>query len=268
MSKNFTVYVAEDEPLARESLLHMLAAFAHWQVVGHAGDGEQALHGCLETTPDLLITDIRMPRLDGLELVAGLRAQLPTLQVVFITAYDQHAVTAFRLAAVDYLLKPVTDAEFAECVSRVENQIRAQQQLKAMAVVSDNAEHNEVSLAPLDAFLRDQRARLRHLVVRSVGRTDIVPLRDVIAFRATGNYLEVITASKCYLHRQTLKSLLDTLDPKTFVQIHRTAIVAIDQIRCIEKRESATEIVLADGKRFPLSVRYAEEVRKIWAPPT
>ncbi len=250
MSSEFTVFLAEDEPLARESLLQMFDAFPRWRVVGSADDGARALQGCLDTAPDLLITDIRMPRLDGLELVAGLRVDLPRLQTVFITAYDQHAVAAFRLAAVDYLLKPVTDTEFAACLARVEIQLRRQ---RLDTLVID---------APLDALLRDQRARVRQLVVRSVGRTDIVPLKDVIAFHATGNYIEVITATKRFLHRQTMKALIDTLDPAMFVQSHRTAIVAVARIRAIEKRDSGWDIALDDGSRHPLSARYYADIAK------
>jgi two-component system LytT family response regulator len=251
MSPEFTAYVAEDEPLARESLLRMFDPFPRWRVIGSAGDGAQALHECLDAAPDLLITDIRMPRLDGLELVAGLRAEWPRLQTIFITAYDQHAVAAFRLAAVDYLLKPVTDAEFAAGLQRAETQLRRLR-------LDDRADAD----SGLDALLRNQRARLRQLVVRSVGRTDIVPLADVIAFRATGNYVEAITAGKRFLHRQTMKALIDLLDPDVFVQTHRTAIVAVARIRAIVRRDDGWEVLLDDGSRHPLSASRHPDVSR------
>lgn len=226
----------------------MFNAFPHWRVIGCAADGAHALQGCLDNAPDLLITDIRMPRLDGLELVAGLRADLPHLQAVFITAYDQHAVAAFRLAAVDYLLKPVTDAEFAACLHRVETHLRRQRQ------------DPPATDTPLDALLRDRRMRVRQLVIRSIGRTDIVALKDVIAFRATGNYVEVVTATKRYLYRQTMKALIDALDPAAFVQTHRAAVIAVARIRAIEKRDKGWEVRLDDGSRYPLSARHHADI--------
>lgn len=256
MSQVGTVYVAEDEPLAREALLHMLNAFPRWRVLGSAEDGEQAMLDCLMGPPDLLITDIRMPKLDGLELVASLRTELPRLHVVFVTAFDQHAVAAFRLAAVDYLLKPVSDGEFSACLDRAETQLR-RQRLEELAAFD----------SPLDNLVRDSRTRLRRIVVRSIGRIDIVSLNDVIAFRATGNYVEVVTHTRRLLHRQTMKSLLEHLDPAEFMQTHRTAIVAVSHIRTLEKRSTGCEVVLDNGSRYPLSSRHHQRLAQRLALP-
>ncbi|AVP97186.1 hypothetical protein C7S18_08255 [Ahniella affigens] len=252
MSAGFSVYIAEDEPLARESLLGMFLGVPGWHVIGSADNGETALHECLLRPPDVLLTDIRMPRLNGLELVACLREEVERLNAVFITAYDQHAIAAFRLAAVDYLLKPVADSEFQACLARVKKRIAEQ---RALHLVQEN--HPQ-----FDALLRHQRKQLRRLVVRSVGRTEIVPLSDVIAFSADGNYMEVVTATRRLLHRQTMKSLLAQLDQDAFIQVHRSVIVAKVQVRALKNTAEGMLVLTSNGTEFPVSQRYVDDLRR------
>ncbi len=241
-----TVYIAEDEPLARSALDTMFQVLPGWRVLGSADNGRQALQDCVVQPPDVLVTDIRMPLLNGLELVAALRSGSPHLQVVFITAYDQHALAAFRLAAVDYLLKPVTDHEFRTCIARVTETLRQQHTLQRLDAIG----------TPLDILLRERRDALRHLVVRSIGRIDIVLLSEIIALRAGGNYVDVITAKRTFMHRETMKSLIDRLDPNLFVQIHRSAIVAIAHLRGVDRGESGTQVLLDNDTAMQVGARY------------
>lgn len=246
------VYLAEDEPLARAALAGLLRDVPGWTLIGDADNGEQALRDCLHNPPDVLFTDIQMPMLGGLELAAALRRDRPGVHVVFITAHDQHAVQAFRLAAVDYLLKPLATSDFRACIDRVEQRVRERRSLP----VPDG------SPSPLDALLAAHRQPLRSLIVRSIGRMDVIPVREVIAFRATGNYVEVITAGRTLLHRQTIKSLIESLDPHAFVQTHRTTIVSIKHIRAIEKRDGSTFVALPDGLQLPVSPRHQPAVER------
>lgn len=241
--------------MARQALLAMFDAYPSWRVVGNADNGERAFEECLASRPDLLLTDIRMPRLNGIELVAGLRPLLPGMRVAFITAHDQHAIAAFRLAAIDYLLKPVSDAEFLACLRRVEQDVIRQRR----------ADAKDRAAPPVDALIRQQRERIEHLVIRSVGRIERVPLHEVVAFKATGNYIEVITTSKRYLHRQTMARLLDQLDPRAFVQTHRSAIAAIDRIRVMRRSERGGELELDSGLTLPVSGGFQEAVARIIA---
>ncbi len=238
-----TVYIAEDEPLAREALLSMCAAAPRWRVLGAADNGRRALDECLARMPDLLLTDIRMPLLDGLELALALRASSTRLQVAFVTAFDQHAVAAFRLAAVDYLLKPVTDADFRACLARVEQRLLGEQAVARWG-------------ASLQALARERRDSLRHLIVRSVGRIDLVPIDDVLALRADGNYVDVITAARAWAHRETLKSLGERLDPARFVQVHRSVIIAIDQVRRLERGDASLRVVMSNDASFPVGANF------------
>lgn len=251
MSRPIAAFVAEDEPLACEALVGMIQRVPGWQVVGRAGDGRAALDACLERPPDVLLTDIRMPVLGGLELVAALRAEGRRAHVVFITAHDAHAVAAFKLAAVDYLLKPVADADFRRCIERLELAVR------------DSRTLEQLEQSGLDALLREQRGWLRHLVVRSVGKVDIVPLGEVTLLRADGNYVSVVTRAGTWLHRETMRSLSERLDPAEFVQVHRSVIVAVREVRSVERTSAGASIRLAGGESVPVGATFLPRLRTI-----
>lgn len=238
-----SAFIAEDEPLAREALVELVRGLPGWVAIGDAADGRAALDACLARPPDVLFTDIRMPVLGGLELAAAIRADgLPT-QLVFITAHDAHAVEAFRLAAVDYLLKPVAGADFRRCIARLEAQARDTQ---ALARID----------ARIDALLARERGWLTRLVVRSVGRIDVVPLSDVVLLRAEGNYVHVVTRRGSVLHRETLKSLEQRLDPAAWVQVHRSAIVPLREVRSVLRGPAGVRLELVDGTEVPVSATY------------
>lgn len=248
----FTVYVAEDEPLAREALVATFGNAPGWRVTGAAPDGRTALLDCLREPPDLLVTDIRMPKLDGLELCAALRAEGAQTIFVFVTAHADGAVDAFRLAAIDYLLKPIQSSEFAQCLDRVEATLRARAAL-------DQLDGRD---GPVDGLLRLGSGSVQRLVVRSVGRVDIVPLREVIAMKAERNYIDVITDSGTWMHRETIKSLVDRLDKKSFMQIHRSVIVAISRVRGIEKNGLRASVIVASGERYPVGPSFLPAVER------
>jgi DNA-binding LytR/AlgR family response regulator len=231
--------VAEDEPLAREALVAMLGRLPGWEVVGAAADGRAALEACLRDAPDVLFTDIRMPVLGGLELAAALRAEAQRTQIVFISAYDAHAVAAFRLAAVDYLLKPVADGDFRACIARLEGNAR-----------------DARALAGVDSLLERERGWLRSLAVRSVGRIDVVPLDEIVLLRAEGNYVHAVTRRGSWLHRETLKSLERRLDPGEWMQVHRSAIVPLREVRSVVRGAAGARVRLADGTEVPVSAAH------------
>lgn len=251
MSPN-TVYIAEDEQLAREALAEMFRALPNWSLLGAARNGEIALRECSSQPPDLLVTDIRMPLLDGLELASELRSASPATQVMFVTAYDQHAISAFRLAAIDYLLKPLADAEFRCSITRTEEALRRMRLTRQLD-----------ACMPLDRLVQQQRHTLQHLAVRSLGRVDIVPFAEIVLLQADGNYVNVVTAHRSWLHRETLKSLSERLDPARFLQIHRSAIVAIAQVRGIERGTAGVQLRLADGTLTPVSPRHLPDVQRV-----
>ncbi len=235
-----TVYLAEDEPLALEALKMMVLAQPGWRVLGTSTNGASALEECLVLRPDVLVTDIRMPMLTGLELVDCLQQENVSPQVIFATAFDQHAIQAFRLAAVDYLLKPVTVVDVANALQRVRLRCEA---LRALQEKSLPAKR-------LGKLVRSMGFTER-IVVRSVGRIEFVPVSALIALRAEGNYVALITADKTYLHRQPLKSLLAELDPQRFCQVHRRYVVASEQVRAQLKDGRDFRLVLSNGVEIP-----------------
>ncbi len=249
----FTVYVAEDEPIAREALVARVGAVPGWRVVGAAADGRAALLDCLRDAPDLLLTDIRMPLLDGLELCAALRESGSPTAFVLVTAYEQHAVQAFRLAALDYLLKPIDDGDLARCLERAEATLRGRRALHDLA---DGG-------GPAANALRLGSPSVKRLVVRSVGRIDIVPLSQVIAFRAERNYVDVITEDRTWMHRETMKSLTERLDAASFVQVHRSIIVAVSRVRGIERDGMRARVLMDNGERYPVGASFVGAVDKI-----
>lgn len=208
--------------------------------MGQAADGQRALDECLLLRPHLLLTDVRMPLVSGLELAAELRRRRAPIQVAFVTAHDRYAAQAFRVAAVDYLLKPVATSDFHECLRRAERAIRE------------------------PAPAADGRGFLQAIVIRSVGRLDVVPVGEVIALHATGNYLEVRTPGGTFLHRQTMEAIAAELDPDAFVRIHRSHLVARRHVRSIVRDGDAVAVVLADGTRLPVSrAQQAGALRRI-----
>ncbi len=250
----FTAYVAEDEPLAREALVAMFRKTQRWRVTGTASDGKAALIDCLREPPDLLVTDIRMPQLDGLELCAALHAERSRTAFVFVTAHAEHGVQAFRLAALDYLLKPISDADFARCLDRVESSLRSRLALDHLGEAGVTA----------DELLRLGGGNVQRLVIRSVGRVDIVPLRDVVAFKAERNYVDVVTDARTWMHRETMKSLADRLDKRTFIQVHRSVIVAVARVRGIERSGLRTNVLVDTGERYPVGASFLPAVERIF----
>lgn len=240
---SMTVFVAEDEELAREALVATLARVPGWSVIGAAGDGQAALEACLAEPPDVLLTDIRMPLLDGLELVAALREARPEIAVAFVTAHDVHAIEALRLAAVDYLLKPVAPAELIRCLTRIRDAILRRR--------GGHAGSDELA-----TLLAQPSVRAERIVVRSAGRIDIVSVREVLAFRVERNYIDIITPNETWVHRETLKSLAARIDASRFVQVNRSVLVAVAHVRRVERDGQGGSVVLEGGLTFPVSRGY------------
>lgn len=215
------VLIADDEPLARERLADLLRAQAPEATVREVGNGQAVLDLVGSWAPDLLLLDIQMPGQSGLEVVAALDpAQLPL--VVFITAHDEHAVQAFEISAVDYLLKPFDDARFAAMWRRVEERrtaglvVAQARLLAALAGAPDAAPR-----APTPAVPR----YIDRIVIKQDQRTRVVMLQDVQWMESDGNYVRLHAGRDVHLVRETLSSLESRLDPRRFLRIHRRTIV-------------------------------------------
>jgi two-component system, LytTR family, response regulator len=238
------VLIVDDEPLARQAIRLMLAGDPEVQVVGECSgvDGAAAVE---RTQPELVFLDVQMPEVDGFELLdqVGLD-RAPT--VVFVTAYSEHALRAFDVRAIDYLLKPLTDERFAEAVARAKEQVR----LRRLG----HAPNPNVG-----ALVRDHSRSTRRILVRDRDRTRVLDVDAIDWIEAADYYAMLHVGGESHLLRETMNQLEQRLDPARFVRAHRSAIVNLDRVREILPLFRGDRIlVLADGTRVRLSRTHRE----------
>jgi len=248
-ARRIRALVADDEPLARRGLKKLLAAHAGLEVAGECEDGLQAVDMIQDLRPDIVFLDIQMPGLDGFGVVEAVGVdRMPV--TVFVTAYDLHAMRAFDVHAVDYLLKPVSAERLEVAVAR------------ATALLG-RAERGGLE-KKVEALLRAVRPAgetLSRFVIRSVGRVTIVPVDDVDWIEAEGDYVKLHTPGKVHLHRERMSVLEKNLDPSVFVRIHRSTIVRIARIRELRPLVNGDHlVVLHSGEQLSLSRTLREQV--------
>ena len=235
------VCVVDDEPLARRGVLSLLAAFDDLQVVGEYEDGTTALAGLQAQPPDLVFMDVQMPGMTGLDVVAALSPQQRPLAIL-LTAHDSFAVRAFALNAVDYLLKPVDDARFAEALARARQLLR---------------------LRDLDTARTPPTATpARHLEkfsVRIGHRSLFIRAASVAWIGADGDYAVLHVGERTYIVRESLHQLAAQLDPARFVRVHRSSIVRLDQVAELQPLTNRDAVLrLHDGTPVRVSRTYID----------
>ena len=235
--------IVDDEPAARDTIRALVADDPDVTVVGECGDGRAALETIRGTTPQLVFLDVQMPEMDGFAMLRQLApSELPV--VVFTTAYDQYALQAFEVHAVDYLLKPFDDDRFRDALGRAKERVR---QGRVDAVSRQLRDLLDGSGDARDRYLT-------RLVVRSGERTVVVAVRDIDWVDADGDSLRIHAARAEYVLRQTLKDLERRLDPARLVRIHRSTIVNVERIRELQPYfRGEVVVVLHDGTRLKLS---------------
>lgn len=241
--------IVDDEPLARRRLRRLLRA-ADVEVVGQCGDGAAAVDAIRSLNPDVVLLDVQMPELDGFEVTQALGADsLPA--IVFVTAFDQYALRAFDVHALDYLLKPVEEDRLLEALARV-RQWRDRHQ--------DNADPR---MSALLRQLAADRRFLKRIPVRTEGRLIVVDLADVDWIGAADNYVILHVGRRELIVRSTLGGLANELDPDKFVRVHRSTIVQIARIReLIPESHGDYTIVLKDGSQLALTRVYRAGVEQ------
>ncbi len=209
--ENINTLVVDDEAPARERLKRLLKPFSDVRLVGTAADGEEALEQILSLKPDLVFLDVQMPGCSGMEVAASLRSPRP--KIVFCTAYDQYAVQAFELSAVDYLLKPVTRARLAEALEWVRR------------VSVEEAE------ARISKALGEVDRPAQRFLAKRGSRFYVVPAREVLFFGSEEGLTKLCTAGQSYWIQPTLTDLESQLDSAVFFRISRSAIVNLEKVR-------------------------------------
>ena len=246
------VLIVDDEPAARAAIRTLLADDAEVRVVGECPDGRAALQAIQDDAPDLLFLDVQMPEMDGFALLRALDpADLPV--VVFVTAYDQYAVQAFDVHALDYLLKPFDDQRFRVALGRAKRQVR-QGTLGALS---------QQLLALLDgggAAAGDGRY-LKRLVIKSGGRVTILGVKDIDWIEAEGDFVKIHAGRAWHLLRETMKRLETQFDPARFVRIHRSTIVNVERIKELQPYfRGEYVVILHDGTSLKLSRGYKDHL--------
>lgn len=240
----------DDEQPARERLRQLLAAHGDVEVVGEAEDGVQAAERIAELAPDLVLLDIQMPGASGLDVAASLGTPRPA--VIFCTAFDQYAVDAFELSALDYLLKPVNRARLAAALERV----RAV--LQARAAGAGSGRDADRALAALTQAGGMAPARF---LARRGARFKVVPAAEVVAFTFVDGITHLVTAAEQLSMQPTLAALARRLDPRDFFQVSRTAIIRLDAVKEAKPFSDGTgEIVLANGQTMVVARRRWREL--------
>jgi two-component system LytT family response regulator len=235
--------IAEDEPPARDKLARWLAEHDDVQVVGVARDGIDAAEAIAELQPQLVFLDIQMPGLSGLEIAAQLEAATAPL-LVFVTAFDEHAVKAFELDAVDYLLKPYDKERLNKCLGRVRARL-TDSGARAAAVKTARAQVNQSG----------------RLLVPMGEQLQLIDIDSIEWLEADDNYVQVHAVAGNYLLRRTLSDLLVQLGEQRFVRIHKSIAANLAQIQSLAPLfKGDYEVVLRNGKRLRMSRRYREAV--------
>lgn len=232
MSTTLRCAVVEDEPEARRNVVDYLGRIPGVTVVGVAGDGETAVRLVDDEKPDVLLLDVQLPEMDGFEVLRRIRHRP---EVVFTTAFDDYAVSAFELGALDYLVKPFGAARLEAAIDRVRSRLAGRPGDPAAA-------------GPVERALAVTRNPLRRLFARTGGRIVPIEADDILRISASGEYSEVFTEKSSYLVVSTLSELVECLDPAAFERVHRSHIVnfrAVRHLRAADDRR--LQITLKDG---------------------
>ena len=249
--KKLRTLIVDDEPLARERLASLLSAEQDIEVVRQCRDGEEAVTAIDQLSPDLVFLDVQMPALNGFEVIQAVGPEKMPL-VVFVTAYDQHALRAFQVRALDYLLKPFDRERFQEALQRARAQIQRDETgdigRRLLALVKD---------------LRRDQPKTDRLVVKSGGRLFFLRTDEIDWIEAAGNYVRLHVGTTSHLLRETMNSIEGRLDPEKFFRIHRSRIVNMERIQEMQPwLNGEYAVVLRNGTRVTLSRGYREKLQE------
>jgi two-component system LytT family response regulator len=229
------VMIVDDEELARHVLRQLLAQHAEMEIVAECGNGLEAVKAVAEKQPDLIFLDVQMPKLTGFDVLELIGNDVP---VIFVTAYDQYAMRAFDVHAVDYLLKPVGRDRFEAALGRAKSRI------------GEKMPRGE----ELAAAARPPQQFLERVVVKDGTRVTLIPVAKLDFAEAQDDYVSLASAGKKHLKQQTIASLEASLDPDCFVRIHRSYLVNFERVARIEPYGKDSRLaILQDGSRLPVS---------------
>ena len=237
MSDELRVVIVDDEEPARRLLRDYLGRMTGVSIVAECRNGFEAVKAVGEHDPDLMLLDIQMPKLDGFEVLELLERDLP---IVFITAHDEHALRAFDVHAVDYLLKPFGADRLSEALERARERI--------------GREGGAPPVEELVASVRPEGGHLERILIRDGSEVHVIPTDAVDYVEARDDAVVIHVGAASHLKAQRLATLAERLDPKSFIRIHRSFIINLDRLRSIELYAKDSRIaILEDGTKIPVS---------------
>lgn len=247
------VLIVDDEPLARERIRDLLKKEPRFEVIGESGNGLDAITQIQTHAPDLVFLDVQMPELDGFGVIETLGADnIP--HIIFVTAYDQYALKAFEVHALDYLLKPFDRNRFREALSRAIDHIELRR----------NGDFN-YRLRELLQEVKVENKYVDRLIIKSEGRIFFIKTDEIHWIEAAGNYVSLHVGKEEHLMRETMQAMENKLDPQKFIRIHRSTIVNIERVKEIQPWFNGEYlIVLNDDTRLTLSRKYRERFKEIF----
>ena len=249
MKEKIKTLIVDDEPLARRNLRLLLEQDPQIEIIGECRNGKEAVKAIETSRPDLIFLDIQMPEMDGFDVVEQVGTEL--LQaIVFVTAFDQYALKAFEVHALDYLLKPYDDVRFQQALQRAKSQIETREITKVskrlIALLEERESRKETASRT--------RPYLTRLMIKLANRVVLLKVDDIDWIEADGNYAKLHVGNKAHLLREKMLDLEAQLDPQKFVRIHRSIIVNLERIKELHPHFNGDYIVvLEDGRQLKLS---------------
>ena len=266
MQKLRTIIV-DDEPLALKLLRTVLSEIADVEIVAECSNGKQAVEAAIELEPELIFLDIQMPGMNGFDVIKSLQTDIMPM-VVFVTAYDQYAVDAFDLHAVDYVLKPLDSERIARSVDRAIDRLKNDVDrsfksplIGAIEEISERAskEKTDESVNNLPDGMK------RKLLVRDSGVVKVIPFDDIDWVDAAGDYMCVHAVGETHVIRSTLRDLMTKLDDNLFVRIHRSTIVNVERVVSVTPLQKGGSLLhLTQGESLKVSRNYRDSIRKFF----
>jgi two-component system LytT family response regulator len=252
--------IVDDEPLARQRIADMLAAQPDVDVVGEIDNGDAAIEAIRSLQPDLVFLDVQMPGRTGLEVVREIGIDDMPL-TIFVTAYDRHALEAFEVAAVDYLVKPFDDERFEQAVQRARRIIDLNEVDRLRSKLLSVLQGERAIDRPAVDSGRDRY--LERIPVEMRGKVRVVPVTEIDFIIASGPYAELYSGDRKYVIREAMQTLEDRLDPERFIRTHRSVIVRLDLIETLHKGAGGDyEVQLKSGRRLRVSRSRLEALEK------
>lgn len=273
MLKAIKTIIVDDEPLARKGLQIRLSKFERVDIIEQCKNGHQAIEKIIELKPDLVFLDIQMPGMTGFDVLNRLQQELTELpKIVFVTAYDQYALKAFEVHAIDYLLKPVDEDRLKDCMQKVENSFSSshssEQQMQLVNFMAQLTGSNSDEI--LDSLAKGEPLAVQeyrdYISVKDVGETTRLSVHDVLWVDAAGDYMCVHCADgQTHILRKTMKQLEQELNPKLFVRVHRSVLVNNNAVKKVLTLSNGEYVIqLNNEHEIRVSRSYRDKVRALF----